>query len=110
MTNNFNSSSAYGKSLVVRANVGTIYGFHGYNSGADAYIQLFDSATLPADGGVPYGGGCIYAPSGQAFSFNAPQGVPCYSGITLVASTSDTTKVLIGTDTVIFGASYRPIV
>jgi hypothetical protein len=53
---------------------------------------------------------CIYATSGQAFSFNAPQGVPCYSGITLVASTSDTTKVLIGTDTVIFGASYRPIV
>lgn len=47
-------SAALEASHVVKANKGVLYGLAAYNgNGAARFIQLFDSATLPADTAVP---------------------------------------------------------
>ncbi len=48
------TSAAYVASQIAKASPGTIYGLTGYNSkGSAQFIQLHDSATLPADTAVP---------------------------------------------------------
>lgn len=48
------SSIIYENSRFVKGSAGTLYGFSGYNSkGSGQFIQLFDSANLPADTAVP---------------------------------------------------------
>lgn len=48
------SPAAYVASLIINATGGVLYGLHAHNSnGAARWIQLFDSATLPADTAVP---------------------------------------------------------
>ena len=49
-----NTTTAYATSLVIKGSAGTLYMINGYNSKTtDQFIQLFDSATLPADGTAP---------------------------------------------------------
>lgn len=48
------TSTAYEASRIIKAGAGRLWGFSGYNSKASAqFIQIFDSATLPADTAVP---------------------------------------------------------
>lgn len=48
------SSAAYEASRIVKASKGILVGLVGYNSKASAqFIQIHDSATLPADTAVP---------------------------------------------------------
>jgi hypothetical protein len=47
-------STALATNLVIKATAGTLYGLSGINNNAAIrYIQLFNSATLPADAAVP---------------------------------------------------------
>ena len=47
-------SNAYAASLVVKSGPGILYGFTVYSSNAGSqFIQVFDAATLPADGAIP---------------------------------------------------------
>lgn len=46
--------SAYAASLIIKSSAGKLYGVIGYNSkAADQFIQIHDSATLPAEGAIP---------------------------------------------------------
>lgn len=48
------TSAALEASRIAKAAAGTLWGVSGYNSKSSAqYIQLFNSATLPADASVP---------------------------------------------------------
>ena len=48
------STAAYANALIVKPGPGILYGFSVYNSKASTqFIQLFDSATIPADTAVP---------------------------------------------------------
>lgn len=48
------TSVALEASRIAKASAGTLYGLSGYNNKVTAqYIQLFNSATLPADASVP---------------------------------------------------------
>lgn len=48
------TATGYVASQIVKAGAGVLFGLAGYNSKASAqFIQLHDSATLPADTGVP---------------------------------------------------------
>jgi len=46
-------STAYEASHVIKATAGKLHGFSGYNSGPAQFIQIYNSATLPADTAVP---------------------------------------------------------
>ena len=49
-----NTTTAYATSLVIKGSAGTLYMINAYISKTtDQFIQLFDSATLPADGTAP---------------------------------------------------------
>lgn len=51
--NNY-TSAAYEASAVIKQDAGVLYGLSGYNSKTSAqFIQVFDAATLPADGAAP---------------------------------------------------------
>lgn len=57
-------SNAYAASLVVKSGPGRLYGFTVYNSKASAqFIQVFDAASLPADGAIP---ACVFTVSNGA--------------------------------------------
>lgn len=47
------TSVAYVADEIIKAAPGTLFNVSGYNSGAAQFIQIFDSATLPADTAVP---------------------------------------------------------
>jgi hypothetical protein len=48
------TSFALVNALVVKAGAGTLYGIGGFsNKGSSQFVQVFDSATLPADGAAP---------------------------------------------------------
>ncbi len=44
---------AYATSLVVKTTAGLVFSIDGYNSGPAQWIQVHDSATVPATGAVP---------------------------------------------------------
>lgn len=47
------SSTAYEASHIIKASAGTLSGFFGYNSGPTQWVQIHNSATVPADTAVP---------------------------------------------------------
>lgn len=99
------ASVAYATSLVVKASAGRLFSVNGYNSKATAqFIQVLNSATLPADTAVPVA--VITVPGVSNFSIDfGPLGIPLSTGIVLSNSSTGPTKT-IGSADVWFTASY----
>jgi hypothetical protein len=98
--------TALAASGVIKASEGVLYGFSGINNKASAqYIQIFDSATVPADTGKPVF--VLYVPAGSNFSFDAGHhGMTFASGISWSNSSTLATKT-IGSADCWLTASYK---
>lgn len=92
------SSSAYEASHVIKASAGTLVALVGYNSKASAqFVQVFDSATVPADTAVPLLTFTVAATSN--FSVTVPiTGLPCLNGIAVANSSTGPTKTIGSAD------------
>ena len=92
------SSVAYETSRIAKAVGGNLYGFSGYNSKATAqFIQLHDSATLPADAAVPVAIFSIPGLTNFSFDFGS-YGKKFLNGITLCNSSTGPTKTIGSAD------------
>jgi hypothetical protein len=100
------TTTAYAASLIVKASAGTLYTITGYNSNTAAqFIQIHDSATLPADTAVPKV--IFMVPGSSNFSFDVgPYGRSFTTGITICNSTTGPTKT-IGAANCWFDAQYK---
>jgi hypothetical protein len=85
-------STSYTASGSIKGSAGIFYGMLGYNSKASAqFIQIFNSATVPADTTVPVV--IVYVPATSNFSVSfAPFGKPFSSGISWSNSASGSVK------------------
>lgn len=92
------NSSAYEASHVLKASAGTLVSVIGYNSKASAqFIQLYNSATVPADTAVPV---CtINVAASSNFSVDVPiTGMPFTTGIAVANSSTGPTKTVGSAD------------
>lgn len=85
------NSTAYEISRVISNAACTLVTLSGYNSGPGQFIQLFDSATVPADGVAPVWVIGIPAASSFAIDFGT-SGLPFASGCAVANSTTGPTK------------------
>jgi len=91
------TTTAYAASLVVKATAGKLLGFQGYNSLATAqFIQVYDSATLPADAAVPEV--VIVVPGKSNFSISFGVGRLFATGIVIGNSATGPTKTIGAAD------------
>jgi len=92
------SSSALEASHVLKAGAGTLVQIIGYNSKTSAqFIQLFNSATVPADTTVPIA--VFTVPATSNFSFDTPHtGLPFATGIAVSNSSTAATKTVGSAD------------
>ena len=74
------------------------------NSASDQWVQVFDSASAPANGAVP--SLVILAPAQFQAGFSWPTGRPFTAGIYVCNSTTDVTKTLGAADC-LFDINYR---
>lgn len=92
------NSAAYESSHVLKNSPGTLLFLKGYNSGPAQFIQLYDSATVPADTAAPV---LTMAVSGSSnFVIEIPSGgIPFLTGIAVSNSTTGPTKTSGTTNT-----------
>ena len=92
------STTAYAASLIVKATAGVLYIITGFNSRSSGqFIQIFDSATLPADTSVPKV--IFYVESNSNFSFDlGAYGRAFSSGIVICNSSTGPTKKIGAAD------------
>lgn len=95
------SSSAYEASHILKASAGVLYAVSGYNSGPAQWIQIHNSATLPANGVAPVL--TFYVPTTSNFSRDFPVALTLSAGIVVCNSTTGPTKT-IGAADVFFDA------
>lgn len=100
------SSMAYETSHVLKNSAGTLVWLTGYNSKASAqFIQVFNSATVPADTAVPIA--TLTAAASSNFSVPIPAaGLPLATGIAVSNSSTGPTKT-IGSADVFFTAVVK---
>lgn len=92
------SAAAYVASMVIKPGAGKLFGLSGYNSKASAqFIQLFDSATLPAEGAIPKIVFTVSATSNFSADFGV-YGRSFINGICLVNSSTGPTKTIGSAD------------
>jgi len=86
-------STTYASGGVIKSAPGIFYGLVGYNSSASAqFIQIYNTATVPANGSVP--NVILYASATSSFSISfAPFGKSFSTGICWSNSASGSTKV-----------------
>lgn len=91
------STTAVAASLVVKAGAGALLGFSGYNGSASAqYIQVHNTASLPADTAVPVI--VIKAEAGENFSFASTKPITFATGIVVCNSSTLATKTIGSAD------------
>lgn len=92
------SSTAYEASRILKAGKGVLVSLVGYNSNAGAqFIQLHNSATLPANAAVPIYTFTVAATSN--FSLDVPiTGIPFTTGIVVCNSSTGPTKTIGSAD------------
>ena len=88
------TTTALVNSLIVKASSGNLYGFSGYNSKATSqFIQVFDSATVPADGATAVIN--ITVPATSNFSYSAGRFSRRFNaGIVITNSSTAPTKTI----------------
>lgn len=98
------ATTALAASLVVKASAGALVGFSGFNNSSSAqYIQVHNSATLPADTAVPKI--VLKADAGENFFYNPGMPLAFSTGIVLSNSSTAATKT-IGSADCWFQAEY----
>lgn len=98
-------SAAYVASLIIKASAGKLYSLNGYNSKTSAqFIQVHNSATLPADTAVPLLVFTVPASSNFSLDFSNI-GLPGTTGLVVCNSSTGPTKTL-GSADVFFSAVY----
>ena len=97
------SSTAYEASNVIKGSAGTLYSLTGYNSGPAQFLQVHNSATLPANGVAPVL--LIAIPAQSTFAFEWKLGIPLSTGIVVSNSSTGPTKT-IGSADCYFTATY----
>jgi hypothetical protein len=91
------SSTALEASHVLKASAGTLVSLVGYNSKVSAqFIQLHNSATVPADTAVP--AYVFTVPAASNFSLDVPGGIPFTTGISVCNSSTAPTKTVGAAD------------
>jgi len=93
---NYSDSAAYVASQIAKASQGTIFSITGYNSHSSAvFVQLHDSATLPADTAVP--AVILKVPAESNFWYEFHEiGRFCQNGICVCGSSTGATKTISG--------------
>jgi hypothetical protein len=99
-------STAYVASQIIKASAGRLFKLIGYNSGGAQFIQLHDSATLPADTGVPKVVITAAATSNFEIDFPDDSGRYFFNGIVVCNSSTGPTKT-IGSANCWFSAIYK---
>lgn len=88
------TTTALQSSLIVKASAGRLMGVNGYNANTSSvFMQLHDSATVPADTVVPVVSFTVPATSNFSLDYGL-RGRNFANGIILVTSTSQAVKVL----------------
>jgi hypothetical protein len=90
-------SNGYAASIIANTGPGILYGFTAYNSNGSAqFIQLFDSATVPADGVQPATLFTIAA--GDQLAVEWINGRSYLAGVVLCNSSTGPTKTIGAAD------------
>ena len=100
----YSDSVAYVASVVVKATPGTVFRISGYNSGAAQFVQLHNTATLPADAAIPAIVFAVAATSNFDYDLS-DTGRYCGTGIVISNSSTAPTKT-IGAADIFFNILY----
>jgi hypothetical protein len=87
------SSAAYEASHVLKNGAGQLVYLSGYNSGGAQFVQLFNSATVPADTAAPVAVIAVAATSNFSLPIPYP-GIPFTTGIAISNSSTGPTKTI----------------
>lgn len=92
------ASTVYETSRIVKAGPGVLYGLSVYNSkGSAQWIQLHDSATLPADTAVPLATFTVATVANLVLEFGL-YGIAFTNGIVVCNSSTGPTKTIGSAD------------